>query len=121
VILVSLSPSPVPPPAWQAEGVKVVFDAELWSWDARRLDTWIFVSLPADASEEIRDLVGGLRRSFGSVRVRATIGATTWSTSIFPDREGSYVLPVKRPVRVAEGVDLGDVATVSVELVDFGS
>lgn len=121
MILMSLSPPPVLPPAWQAEAVKVVFDAELWSWDARRVDTWIFVSLPASASEEIRDLVGGLRRGFGSVRVRATIGTTTWLTSIFPGREGSYVLPVKRPVRVAEALDLGDVATVSVELADFGS
>ncbi len=57
---------------WQAEPVKVVFDAELWRWGARRTDTWIFVSLQAGESEEIRDLAGGLRRGFGSVRVRAT-------------------------------------------------
>jgi hypothetical protein len=46
----------------------VVFDAELWLWDARRSGTWTFVSLPASQSEEIRDLAGGLRRGFGSVR-----------------------------------------------------
>jgi hypothetical protein len=97
----------------------VVFDAELWSWDARRADSWIFVSLPADASEEIRDLADGPRRGFGSVRVRATIGGSTWRTSIFPGSGGgSYVLPVKRPVRTAEGLDAGDVATVTVELID---
>ena len=60
--------------AWQARSVKVVFSAELWLWDARRTETWTFVSLPAGESEEIRDLAGGLRRGFGSVRVRATIG-----------------------------------------------
>lgn len=53
---------------WQAGAVKVVFDAELWLWDARRTETWTFVSLPASQSEEIRDLAGGLRRGFGSVR-----------------------------------------------------
>jgi hypothetical protein len=37
--------------------VKVVFDAELWLWDARRTQTWTFVNLPASESEEIRDLV----------------------------------------------------------------
>jgi uncharacterized protein DUF1905 len=99
--------------------VKVVFDAELWLWDARRTDTWVFVSLPASQSEEIRDLVGGLRRGFGSVRVRVTIGSSTWVTSIFPGSQAGYVLPVKRPVRVAEALDVGDVATVIVELVDF--
>ena len=41
---------------WQAGSVKVVFDAELWLWDARRTETWTFVSIPASQSEEIRDL-----------------------------------------------------------------
>jgi hypothetical protein len=99
--------------------VKVVFDAELWLWDARRIDVWTFVTLPASESEEIRDLAGGLRRGFGSVRVRATIGTSTWTTSIFPGSQAGYVLPVKRPVRIAESLDVGDVATVTVELIDF--
>ena len=99
--------------------MKVVFDAELWLWDARRTDAWIFVSLPADESEEIRDLAGGLRRGFGSLRVRATIGTSTWTTSIFPSSGGGYVLPVKRPIRGAESLVVGDVATVIVELIDF--
>jgi hypothetical protein len=101
--------------------VKVVFDAQLWLWDARRADSWTFVSLPAGESEEIRDLAGGLRRGFGSVRVRATIGSSTWTTSIFPGSgsQAGYVLPVKKPVRVAEALDVGDTATVTVELIDF--
>lgn len=63
----------------------VVFEAQLWEWDARRTDSWVFVSLPADASEDIRELAAEPRRGFGSVRVRVTIGATSWKTSIFPD------------------------------------
>lgn len=104
--------------AWQAGPVRVIFDAELWLWDARRADAWVFVGLPAGESEEIRDLAGGLRRGFGSLRVRATIGSSAWTTSIFPGRAG-YVLPVKRSVRVAEALDVGDMATVTVELIDF--
>jgi Domain of unknown function (DUF1905) len=96
----------------------IAFDAELWIWDARRADTWTFVSLPADASEDIRHLTGGPRRAFGSLRVRATIGGSTWTTSIFPDSTRGYVLPVKRAVRTAESLDVGDVATVTVELVE---
>jgi hypothetical protein len=100
--------------------VVVVFDAELWIWDARRTDSWIFVSLPADASEEIRDLAGGARRGFGSLRVRVTVGGTTWTTSIFPGGGGgNYVLPIKRPVRKAEALDVGDIATVTVSLIDY--
>ena len=96
-----------------------MFSAELWIWDARRVDSWTFVSLPADASEEIRVVVGGRRRGFGSVRVRATVGATSWTTSIFPDSShGAYVLPIKRDVRRAEALDAGDTATVTVELIE---
>jgi hypothetical protein len=53
--------------------VVVTFDAELWIWETRRADTWIFVSLPARVSEEIRDLAAGQLRGFGSLRVRAAI------------------------------------------------
>jgi hypothetical protein len=40
-------------------------------------------------------------------------------TSIFPASQAGYVLPVKRQVRVAETLDVGDMAAVTLELVDF--
>ncbi|MFJ6940106.1 DUF1905 domain-containing protein [Streptomyces sp. NPDC101132] len=96
------------------------FEAELWIWDARRDDSWVFVSLPGDVSEEIRDLGDGTRRGFGSRRVRVTVGGSTWLTSVFPDSaRGCFVLPVKRAVRRAESLDVGDIAAVTVELVDL--
>jgi hypothetical protein len=99
--------------------VVIVFDAELWIWDARRGDSWTFVSLPVEASDEIRDLTGGRRRGFGSVRVRAAVGGSVWTTSIFPDSaRGAYVLPIKRGIRQAEILDPGDVVSVTVELID---
>jgi hypothetical protein len=98
--------------------VEYFFEAELWVWDARRDETWTFVSLPAEASEDIRELAAGPRRGFGSVPVRVSIGTSTWRTSVFPDgARGVYVLPVKRAVRRAEGLDAGDVASVTVEVV----
>jgi hypothetical protein len=99
--------------------VNFAFDAELWIWDARRDESWTFVSLPADASDEIRDLAVGPRRGFGSVPVRVSIGGSTWRTSVFPDgARGVYVLPVKRAVRRAEGIEAGDVAAVTVEVME---
>jgi hypothetical protein len=101
-------------------GMEVVFDAELWLWEARRADSWTFVRLPVEASEDIRELAGGPRRGFGAVRVRVRIGATTWRTSIFPDSgSGCYVLPVKKAVRAAESLAAGDVVTVTVEPLDL--
>jgi hypothetical protein len=98
----------------------IAFDAELWLWDARKSDSWTFVSLPASASEEIRETAAGPPRGFGSVRVKATIGESVWETSIFPDgNRNCYVLPVKRAVRKAEDLNVGDVAAVTVEIIEM--
>jgi hypothetical protein len=94
-----------------------LFDAQTWLWDARQSDSWVFVSLPEEASTEIREVAGVMPRGFGSVRVTVTLGATVWKTSIFPDaKAGVYVLPLKKAVRKAEGVEAGDTVTVKVEL-----
>ena len=46
------------------------FDGELWLWDARQADSWTFVSVPPELSEEIRDRAAARPPAgFGSVRV----------------------------------------------------
>lgn len=102
-------------------GMVITFESELWLWDARQGESWTFVALPAEESEDVRELLGSApRRGFGSLRVRATVGTSSWTTSIFPDStRGTYVLPVKRAIRKAESLDVGDVATVTVELLDL--
>lgn len=92
------------------------FTAQLWMAPAEA--AWYFVTLPPDAADDIEQrTVPTRRRGFGSVRVTATIGATTWSTSIFPDtRAQSYVLPVKKQVRRTEGLDEGSTVSVSLAL-----
>ena len=101
-----------------AGGRTYEFDADLWLWDARA-DTWTFVSLPPDVADEVLELAGPTARGFGSVRVEVTIGRTVWRTSIFPDSKArSYVLPVKKAVRAAEGLTAGSPAHVRLRLVD---
>jgi len=79
----------------------------------------VFVSLPQDASDAIRAIPRPPRPGFGSLRVTATIGGTTWNTSIFPEANGGcYVLPVKKAVRAAEGVAAGVAVEVRVEVLD---
>jgi hypothetical protein len=95
------------------QGVQVRFSAPLWLHSG---GSWHFVTMPGDLTDDVKARVGGTR-GFGSVRVRATIGSTTWTTSVFPATDG-YVLPVKRGVRDAEGLDVGDTASVSLEILD---
>ena len=69
---------------------------------------WFFVSLPEDVADDIEAEHGHRARGFGSVRVEVSTGSTTWTTSVFPDtKRGTYVLPVKQPVRRAEGLLAG--------------
>jgi hypothetical protein len=98
----------------------MTFTAPLWRWSARREtadpSAWCFVTLPPEVSEAVRDLAGE-PRGFGSVRVAVSTGTSQWHTSVFPDAEsGCFVLPVKKSVREAEGVEEGDVLTVTVEV-----
>jgi len=91
------------------------FDAELWLYPGKA--GWVFLTLPTETADEILDEVphtGG----FGSVKVNVAIGTTGWSTSLFPDKAaGSFVLPIKRAVRDAEGVGIGDSVQVMLSLV----
>jgi len=98
--------------------VSYAFEARLWLWEARRTDAWTFVSLPTAVADEVLDLVGDRARGFGSVRVEVTVGGTVWRTSIFPSSD-TYVLPVKKAVRRAESLEVGDTVRVRLTLVDF--
>ncbi|WP_278315106.1 DUF1905 domain-containing protein [Lolliginicoccus levis] len=92
------------------------FDADLFLWRGDAV-SWTFLRLPLDVAEEIHDQQAGPRAGFGSVRVAVTIGSTTWHTSVFPDKPtGSFLLPIKKQVRAAEGVSEGDTVTVVLEL-----
>lgn len=97
--------------------VKVSFEAELWEHDGE--GGWHFLSMPLERSEQIRAESDHVRRGFGSLKVRASIGKTCWETSVFPASSGHYVLPVKKPVRRSEDLMAGDVIEVELELLDL--
>lgn len=94
------------------------FSGEVWIWDARPEETWTFVSVPTEVSEEIAELAAMRPRAgFGAVRVAVTIGGSSWRTSVFPAADGRYALPVKKAVRRAESIGPGDTVAVALELV----
>ena len=68
------------------------------------------------AHELMRRLEIGKRRGFGSVKVAVRVGDSRWNTSLFPQKSGGWFLPIKKPVRVAEGLDFGDMVEVELEL-----
>lgn len=99
--------------------IRVAFEAEVFLWTGE--GGWHFARLPHDVAEEIDELVVGPRRGFGSLKVRARIGDTEWTTSIFPERQDdgrTYLLPVKKPVRDAEGILTDDVVRVELAVIE---
>ena len=87
-------------------GRNFAFTAEVWEHDGSA--AWFFIGLPEAEADDIEEQFGAAAGGFGSIRVEVTIGATCWKTSLFPDsKRGTYVLPVKKAVRVAENLEHG--------------
>lgn len=87
------------------------FKAKVWlySGDAG----WHFVSLPKKLSKDIKNVFSDVAKPFGSLKVKVTIGETTWESSLFPDnKRGCYLLPLKKIVRKKEGIEEGDMVQV---------
>lgn len=94
-------------------GIRYEFSSTLFPWEARR-ELWVFARVPLEISEEIHDAPHP-PAGFNSVKVTATLGSSRWSTSIFPESDGTYVLAVKKAIRTREGVDLGDTVRIGIE------
>ncbi len=90
------------------------FTGKVWLYNGKA--TWHFITLPLDLSKEIKSFSDSPKRGFGSVRVKVRIGKTSWNTSIFPNKKGSYVLPLKAIVRKAEGINAEDEIKVIIAL-----
>lgn len=92
--------------------MKYSFNAKLWVWPGN-VAAWRFVTVPKAESEVLKKKVK-LKNGFGSIRVKAKVGNTSWDTSVFPDsKSGTYLLPVKASVRRAEGLEDGELVSVS--------
>lgn len=83
--------------------------------------TYHLVGFTGDEAEALtghalmQKLEMGQRRGFGSVKVTATIGETTWKTSVFPqDKQSTWILLISKKVMRAEDLAPGDQITVSV-------
>ncbi len=91
------------------------FIAKIWVYQGQ--GAWHFVSLPEEMAAQIKFLTGGRNKSWGSLRVEAVIGETSWKTSIFRDSKTStYVLPIKAEVRRKEQLSEGAEVKVSIKI-----
>jgi hypothetical protein len=93
----------------------ITVTAPLWLWSGGQ-GSWHFITVPEEQSAEIRAQAFAGPRGFGSVRVEARINGVSWRTSVFPQKSGGYILPVKAEVRRKAGIAAGEDVTLSLEL-----
>lgn len=93
----------------------------IWLWNFEK-GSWHFFTLDKETSDAIYFATSlnrlGHKRGFGAVKVRVIIGATIFTTSIFPgSADKSYILPLKASVRKAENLCAGNEIEVELELI----
>jgi hypothetical protein len=97
-------------------GMELEFAGDVFQW--RGPAPFYFVTVPEEESREIAAVAPLVTYGWGVIPVRARVGTTEWSTSLFP-KDGGYLLPLKDAVRRAEALDDGEI--VSVRLTVTGS
>ena len=83
----------------------------VWLWQgsdgAPAKGAWYFLTIDGETAQAIRGAATNAA-AWGSVYVEATIGNTTWRTSLFPSKQaGGWLLPLKAAVRKAEKITEG--------------
>lgn len=95
--------------------------AKIWLWQTDKAPaSWHFATIDGEVADAIRLsalMAQGKRRGWGSVKIMATVGDSSWSTSLFPDKaSGGWLLPLKASIRRSEGLVAGDEIDVTVAI-----
>ena len=90
--------------------MELAFEGVVIEW--RGPSPYFFVPVPEPESADIDEVRNAVTYGWGVVPVTARVGATEFTTSLFP-KDGGYLVPVKDAVRRAERLELGDLVNVT--------
>lgn len=93
--------------------MNIEFDGEIWYWKGPA--PFYFVTVPPKESDELHMIANVVTYGWGMIPVRARIGGTRWTTSLFP-KDGGYIVPLKVSVRKAENLQEGDNVTIQLDV-----
>ncbi len=93
--------------------MELEFRGEVIHW--RGPSPFYFVPVPEEQSAAIEAVAALVTYGWGVIPVKACIGTTAFTTSLFPKGD-MYLVPVKVAVRKVEKIDLGDEVTVTLRL-----
>ena len=93
---------------------RLTFSGPVFHW--RGPAPFHFVRVPPDETDLIAALAPVVTYGWGMIPVVARIGATEWTTSLWP-KDGGYLVPIRTAVRHAEDIELDDVVELVLDIV----
>jgi hypothetical protein len=94
-----------------SEILSLEFRGEVWQW--RGPAPYYFITVPEEPASLLHALSPMVTYGWGMIPVTVSIGRSTWQTALWP-KDGQYVVPIKKVVRLGERLDEGQ--TVGVRL-----
>lgn len=93
--------------------MRLRFEGEIWYW--RGPAPFHFVTVPPVESETIHDVAAVVTYGWGMIPATVTIGTTTVTTALWP-KDGGYIVPIKKELQEREGVTVGDVVSIALDV-----
>jgi len=93
--------------------VELQFSGEVIYW--RGPSPFHFVPVPEAESAQIKAVSAAVTYGWGVIPVRASLGGTEFTTSLFP-KDGRYLLPLRAIVRQTQDLEVGDAVEVHLSI-----
>jgi len=82
--------------------VHLEFSGEIVYWKGPA--PWYFITVPDEECADLEATSAFVSYGWGMIPVTAQIGATEWTTSLFP-KDGRYLVPVRRACERPNGLE----------------
>jgi hypothetical protein len=93
--------------------LQLVFSGPVWEW--RGPAPHHFVTVPEAEAGMLEAVSEMVTYGWGMIPVSVSMGRAEWTTSLWP-KDGGYIVPLKAAVRKAEGVEVGDVVDLRLDV-----
>lgn len=97
--------------------MKLNLKTKIWIWEGP--SPWYFITIPKKESKKIREEFRSVHRGWGSIPVKVKIEKSSWKTSIFWEKKGTYILPIKKEIRNAEKISNGSMVNMQIFIEKF--
>jgi hypothetical protein len=93
--------------------MKLRFSGPIWYW--RGPAPWYFVSVPDEEVAAIKRVASAVTYGWGMIPATVRLRGSEWTTSLWP-KDGGYIVPIKKWVQEAEGLDVDDVVELELTI-----